>query len=278
MRKRLRGGALASPSQLLSSRSLPLSCALSFFHQINATSFAPITAIQFGANKAYEQALTGLNLAAPGSAWPTLAAAAAAGATSTLVGNPAELVMIRQQQHGTSLGAAAAGVWRQFGLRGFFRGQTMALGRESVYAACYLGLCPLLAAELDARRAAGAGGPAAALAPAAPGASANPAGATLVAAGTVAGLIAALGSQPFDTVKTRMQAYMGDAGRPGYAGSARAAVAAAVADGRAGPGGGRGPFATLWAGLLPRGFRIVGATIILQTVRSAALKHIEEGE
>ena len=125
--------------------------------QINATSFAPITAIQFGANRAYEQALAGLHLAPAGAAWPTLAAAAAAGATSTLVGNPAELVMIRQQQHATSLGAAAAGVWRQFGLRGFFRGQTMALGRESVYAACYLGLCPLLAAELEARGGGGQG-------------------------------------------------------------------------------------------------------------------------
>jgi hypothetical protein len=41
-------------------------------------------------------------------------------------------------------------------------------------------------------------------------------------------------------------------------------------------GGGR--VGALWAGLLPRGFRIVGATIILQTVRSAALARIEGEE
>jgi len=179
--------------------------------------------------------------------------------------------MIRQQQHGVSLGAAAAGVWRQFGLRGFFRGQTMALGRESVYAACYLGLCPLLAAELDGRAAGGSAAPRGGAEPHSP--PAGPHGVTLVLAGTAAGLVAALGSQPFDTVKTRMQAYMGDPGRPGYASTARAAASAAVCD-----GGAAGVFRTLWAGLLPRGFRIVGATIILQTVRSTALKRIEEGE
>ena len=144
----------------------------------------------------------------------------------------------------------------------------MALGRESVYAACYLGLCPLLAAKLDARAAGGDGAGATTSGP-----PADPHGASLVLAGTAAGLVAALGSQPFDTVKTRMQAYMGDASRPGYQTSARAAAAAAVEDG----GVGGGVFRTLWAGLLTRGFRIVGATIILQTVRSTALKRIEDG-
>jgi hypothetical protein len=88
--------------------------------QVNASSFAPITAIQFGANRAYESALAAAGVApGPGA---TLAAAAAAGATSTLVGNPAELVMIRQQQHKTGLIQEARDVVARCGVKGLYRG------------------------------------------------------------------------------------------------------------------------------------------------------------
>ena len=89
--------------------------------QVNATSFAPICAIQFGANRLYEQALTSAGVA-PGGVAGTLLAAGAAGATSTVVGNPCELLMIRQQQHRTSLVEEAKAVVREYGVRGLYRG------------------------------------------------------------------------------------------------------------------------------------------------------------
>jgi hypothetical protein len=59
---------------------------------------------------------------APGGVAGTLLAAGAAGATSTVVGNPCELLMIRQQQHRTSLAAEARAVVRDHGVRGLYRG------------------------------------------------------------------------------------------------------------------------------------------------------------
>jgi hypothetical protein len=125
----------------------------------------------------------------------------------------------------------------------------MAVTRESLYGSCYLGVCPLLKARLDARLGDRA-----------------PPGATLVAAGAAAGVLAAVLSQPFDTVKTRMQSYMGG-GECATARSTARAVAAA----------GGGGASALFAGLAPRGLRIVCATIILQLVRTQALARIEGG-
>jgi hypothetical protein len=128
----------------------------------------------------------------------------------------------------------------------------MALARESLYAGCYLGACPLLRARMDA---------------ALSGPDAPPSTTSLIVAGGAAGLLATVLTQPFDTVKTRMQAYMvgGDAG--GKYASARA-TAAAIAD----AGGG---VSALWAGLVPRGVRIVGAVMILQAVRGHLVSLIE---
>jgi hypothetical protein len=70
--------------------------------------------------------------------------------------------------------------------------QTATAIREAVYTGSYLGLCPVLKHYLDKKRLL----------------EGYPPGSSLVAAGISAGLFAAFATQPFDTAKTRMQAFL----------------------------------------------------------------------
>jgi len=74
---------------------------------INASSIAPITAVQFAVNGA----LTGLIKHDDVRDWHRLAIAATAGAASALVSTPAEIIMIQQQKSGKSV-RDGRGRWR----------------------------------------------------------------------------------------------------------------------------------------------------------------------
>lgn len=169
---------------------------------INAGSFVPITCLQFGVNRGLERALSeagdGSDL---NSAQRVLIAAAAGVATSTL-STPCELVIIQQQRTCAALLPTAASVFRSHGASVFARGALPCALREAIYVGGYLGTAPLASAGLQ-QLAALEGRPDTAL----------------VLGGMASGAAAAVITQPFDTVKTRMQANLSD---PRYASTGRA--------------------------------------------------------
>lgn len=137
-----------------------------------AASFAPTIALQTAANSVFS------NWVSP------LAAACLSGAFSSIVVNPAELIMVQQQRTGSSFAATLKTLARTGGIRVFFRGLPFTAGREATFTGAYLGSTPHLKEKFQKL---GAGpGPA------------------HVAAAVISGLFAALFSQAMDTHKTRI--------------------------------------------------------------------------
>lgn len=89
-------------------------------YQVKASSLAPVTAIQFGANKAFDQlarSVFGEDFSHAGK----IGIAAAAGAASSLASCPAEIIMIQQQGSGRSLFAEAKHFLQCYRPRTLFR-------------------------------------------------------------------------------------------------------------------------------------------------------------
>ncbi|CAK0735994.1 hypothetical protein CVIRNUC_000674 [Coccomyxa viridis] len=212
---------------------------------VNVGSIAPITAIQFGVHRALEAA-QGSNVTQLGQ----IGAATGAGAASSLVGCPAELLMIQQQKDGRPLMQEAQRIVAKYGPTGLYRGLTATVIRESVYTGSYLGLCPVLQGYIAGTSWARQGPP----------------GTALVVSGISAGLFASVVTQPIDTAKTRMQAFVNVKEHPEYATLRSTLQHLAKTQGAAG----------LWAGIVPRAGRISSAVIILQGVRSKLIALAED--
>jgi len=91
-----------------------------------------------------------------------------------------------------------------------------------------------------------------------------PGSVTTAVAGVAGGTFGAVVSQPFDTIKTRMQAFMWS--KPEYL-TMRSTMATIYAE---------GGISRFWAGLLPRATRIIGATFLLNAVRSKVVGYLED--
>ncbi|CAM6091843.1 unnamed protein product [Calypogeia fissa] len=153
---------------------------------VNATSIAPIIAIQFGFNSFLQRRLTNNP-----TALQTVAIAGAAGMVSSLCSGPAELLMIQQQKSGLSFPRQAHAVASKHGWLSIFRGLSPTAVREGIFTACYLGMKPIVQEELMLW----------------PGHSLeNRPNLTSFLAASTSGLLAAVVTHPFDTIKTRMQA------------------------------------------------------------------------
>merc|ERR1712003_106664 len=151
---------------------------------INAGSIAPITAVQFGANRA----LTPFFADKKGYLSPSmkLATSATAGMISALVSGPAELVMIQQQRFNTSLGSTFKSLITKKGFGIMGRGFSLAAQRDGIYTCFVLGTTAVITAQ--AQESFG-------LSP----------GAAFTVGGLTSGIGAAIFTHPFDTMKTRVQ-------------------------------------------------------------------------
>ena len=121
--------------------------------------------------------------------------------------------------------------------------------RESLYAAGYLGVVPLLRAKLNTI----------------PSIKDLPGG-PLVISGVLSGLLATVSTQPADTIKTRMQAFPDKTANPEYRSLVSTVRHIVTKEG----------VGTLFAGLLPRATRIVGAVFILTGTRNTAIDILEK--
>lgn len=214
---------------------------------INAASMAPITATQFGTSRLIENLLTQRTGEAPGTAGRFLAAAAA-GTVSAFIGSPSEMIIIHQQRNGRPLAAEVRHFFSTYGALPIYRGITACMARETMYAGGYLGLCPILYDRLKSS----------------PSLAGYPPSTAMIIAGITGGVFAAACSHPFDTVKTRMQAYMYS--KPEYLTVRRSARTIYQ----------EGGILQFWKGLTPRMTRIVAATFILTKVRQICVGHLEE--
>ena len=116
---------------------------------INAASIAPITAVQFGANRALAPFFADKNgVLSPGM---EIATACTAGMISALVSGPAELVMIQQQRFGTSLGATFSSLVSQRGLGIMGKGLSLAAGRDGLYTCFVLGTTQVITQHVQVR-------------------------------------------------------------------------------------------------------------------------------
>ena len=109
---------------------------------INATSIAPITAIQFGVAGLLTEAIA--TNGQPLSHRDKIATSLAGGAVSALVVCPADMLIIQQQRTGLSLPAQVSAIVSEHGWMRFSKGLLPAIGRESLFTGGYLGLAPVL--------------------------------------------------------------------------------------------------------------------------------------
>lgn len=238
---------LALKNVLQEGRKLPIN-PLHYYRglPLNVLMMSPLTATQFGANSAcrsFLQKLTGREPAIGG----TLMAAACAGTLSAVLASPGELVILQQQKTGLSMSQQIRSLYRTQGLTCFGRGFGMCAAREAVYASGYLGVFPVLYSwSLSTSLA-----------------QSYSENTLFLTSGVIAGVFASFFSQPFDTLKTRQQAFLYS--NADYLESWNAVRIMRQKEG----------LPIFWKGVLPRGLRIVAAVFLLNEIRTRAVQFLE---
>lgn len=113
---------------------------------VQASSVAPLTAMQMLTNGLLERLLTG-GLRQPSDA-EVVGCALGAGAASAALYGPVDMTMIHQQKLGMSPLRTVAHLAREHGITSLWRGVLSTAGREAIYTAGYLALAPVFTARL----------------------------------------------------------------------------------------------------------------------------------
>jgi hypothetical protein len=209
---------------------------------VQAGTVAPITALQFMANGMLQKivlASSSRSLTDP----EMMMTAAGAGAISSLVYSPVDLITIQQQKLEMNLWNASKTLVHNYGFAGMYRGLVSCAAREAVYTAGYLGLAPIITSHLmEGDQSTFQGRPLLAS----------------IAGACIAGTVAAVLTHPIDTAKTCVQSDMEGSIWP----SARRAIQNLVRE---------GGIASLYRGIIPRTARLCGAFFVCLMVRDAAI-------
>ena len=213
----------------------------------NAGAVAPITAFQMAVNGGLERLILAGDTSRELQAHEKIGAAMGAGAISSILYSPLDLVVIQQQKLATSIGGALSAVTKEHGMAALFRGFMSCAVRESIYTAGYLGVGPVATQHIKTMH---------------PFFSENEQAAR-IAGSCFAGTMAAVMTHPVDTAKTCMQ---GDMASTTYR-NARSALGQVYSE--HGIGG-------LYRGGAARTARICGAFFIVDNVREAAMKYKAE--
>lgn len=202
----------------------------------NCINIAVVTGFQFMANGAVKKAIAG-GADRPLTSSETLQAGFAAGALSSALCGPLELLMVQQQLKGGSLPGHFARLVRG---RQIYRGLVNTALREGVYSACYLGVAPIVREAVRERYGHTAFG--------------SSDDRARVVGAVAGGLTAAVLSHPSDTAKTVMQ---GDVERARYRGVGQTFSALWA----------EGGLRTLYRGVHWRAIRQIAAVFILDKAR-----------
>ncbi|KAG9405084.1 hypothetical protein AC1031_004190 [Aphanomyces cochlioides] len=212
---------------------------------IMSASMAPVTGVQFAVDGTLSSYLYKTNNVTPSDA-TRIGTAASAGACSSFLSSPAELVMTLQQRTGHSLVQTTSDVVQKHGFTRLFVGIPLTMTREIVWCASFLALGPVFSEKLHDGL---------------PGtfgdrntASISQRTATSLIGSVGAGLVAVFATQPVDTIKTIVQGK-----------GLEATPASAVAEFRTLFNG--GGIKALYKGTIPRGVRLVGAVFILSETK-----------
>jgi hypothetical protein len=196
---------------------------------VNVGSVAPITAFQVAASGVFYRTLFGnskTDKTAPAAPVELAVSALLAGCLSGTLSGPSETIILQQQQTGAGAMDTLRTMMSRAGIKGLFRGTQFAMCREAIYTAGYMALGPSF---MDIARNQGL-----------PDVSARLAG------GIAAGIIAAVLSHPFDTLKTFYQNDFEHKKLPNFK--------AAFNSG------------SLFKGLLPRTGRLVVGTVVISNI------------
>lgn len=149
---------------------------------VNALSMAPITAMQVCTNSIFQRILSsGKDL----SIKDKILSAFLAGAISSLVSSPSELIMIKQQNHGKNFYQTLKNLLKEKKIRSLTRGIVPTAFRDGGFSTGYLALSQIISKELEKVTD----------------------HQNKLLGGVLAGILSAIVTHPFDTIKTQMQAH-----------------------------------------------------------------------